>query len=510
MAEEKPSECMNVVKRERLPSPEAMDTNNNNNYRDGAAPSEPSSGENNAGSNAAAGSRTSAPGGMRNGTAAAPGGRHLNGPAKQQQQQPQGGSQVQQSGSSGRLSSSDFNGRRKSADILRNLISPEFPSQTGTPTSLSQLIPLSSAFLENSEFATPMGSGRLSPQVADRLQRKRALSISPLSASSSLDLNSLIRTSPTSLVNYINGSRGSSAGSFGHLSPSMFNNMHQQSHSRPIQFSLRNNTFPVSNVPTSGHHSFSGQHGEFTDEENAIQVKKEIEANSPPNHCSANLAPSMQHDPPPLASRDMLKMEDIGDQMMFEGSRNNGINVKMEPGLHDGSGNPYIPPPLIPLGLETVQEEPGNMLASEEEELMHSDPMDYTAMMAGNDCEFEAKLGIISAHDPGIQKRIYYSYPSVEEPHNNQCRWAGCQTQCEDLDSLVTHVNTDHIYRDSKKEFICHWMGCVRERKPFKAQYMLLVHMRRHTGEKPHKCTVSVFVCLLARLLVLWLVNGII
>ena len=24
-----------------------------------------------------------------------------------------------------------------------------------------------------------------------------------------------------------------------------------------------------------------------------------------------------------------------------------------------------------------------------------------------------------------------------------------------------------------------------------KAQYMLVVHMRRHTGEKPHKCTVS-------------------
>ena len=38
---------------------------------------------------------------------------------------------------------------------------------------------------------------------------------------------------------------------------------------------------------------------------------------------------------------------------------------------------------------------------------------------------------------------------------------------------------------------MCQWANCVRGKKPFKAQYMLLVHMRRHTGEKPHRCTVS-------------------
>ena len=55
---------------------------------------------------------------------------------------------------------------------------------------------------------------------------------------------------------------------------------------------------------------------------------------------------------------------------------------------------------------------------------------------------------------------------------------------------LLQHINNDHIHGE-KKEFVCRWEDCSREQKPFKAQYMLVVHMRRHTGEKPHKCTVS-------------------
>ena len=51
-------------------------------------------------------------------------------------------------------------------------------------------------------------------------------------------------------------------------------------------------------------------------------------------------------------------------------------------------------------------------------------------------------------------------------------------------------MNNDHV-AVNKKCFVCQWRGCSREEKPFKAQYMLVVHMRRHTGEKPHKCTVS-------------------
>ena len=55
---------------------------------------------------------------------------------------------------------------------------------------------------------------------------------------------------------------------------------------------------------------------------------------------------------------------------------------------------------------------------------------------------------------------------------------------------IFQHINQDHI-QSNKKAFVCRWADCSREEKPFKAQYMLVVHMRRHTGEKPHRCTVS-------------------
>ena len=326
------------------------------------------------------------------------------------------------------------------------LISPDFPNIAGTPTSASQLLTLpSSAFsLEGLEFPSPLGSGQFSPLASARLGRKRALSISPLS-SSSLDLNSLIRTSPTSLVNYITNSRGSSAGSIGHLSPSLFSNP-ALFQSRPLQVSLRNSSYPLQNTATAAHQK---EKSDTATDMAGVHIKKEegMETSQPSAMMSNPLAGSARN-PMLMAQSDPL----------FQNS-----------------------------GLATVQEEPPGMLGSSEDEGMYAEPTDYSSAITENESEIDRKP-VLGLDKP---KRVYYSYPSVEEPHNNQCRWSSCDKNCDNLEDLVRHVNSDHIYRDSRKDFICYWSGCVRKKKPFKAQYMLLVHMRRHTGEKPHKCTVS-------------------
>lgn len=373
--------------------------------------------------------------------------------------------------------------RNFGASPMHGLISPDFANITGTPTSVSQLLtlPSSSLSLEGFEFPSPMGSGTFSPLTSARLGRKRQLSISPLS-SSSLDLNNLIRTSPTSLVNYITNSRGSSAGSIGHLSPSLFANPghFQPPHGRPLQFTLRNSNYPLSNNPASSQANGVPEPTSMSDSATkgsnfvlTSQIKKENSPSKLPDF--DNFAAAMDTAPYSSHHRGMVNGATLKRDAMVHV---NGVKMEPSVGLSHQQGSL----------LEPVQEEPAGLLGSSDDEGLPADLVDYSSITE-NETEMDSKSW--NKADSKKTKRVYYSYPSVEEPHNNVCRWGDCNKQCQSFDELVQHVNSDHIYQDSRKEFVCCWTGCVREKKPFKAQYMLLVHMRRHTGEKPHKCTVS-------------------
>lgn len=74
------------------------------------------------------------------------------------------------------------------------------------------------------------------------------------------------------------------------------------------------------------------------------------------------------------------------------------------------------------------------------------------------------------------------------------CLWLGCPDFERDFGkaAFLTHVKDAHLSllgsEGGSESFVCKWKDCERDLKPFKAKYMLDVHCRKHTGEKPHKC----------------------
>ncbi|XP_053120748.1 transcriptional activator GLI3 isoform X2 [Hemicordylus capensis] len=244
------------------------------------------------------------------------------------------------------------------------------------------------------EYLHAMDSARFpSPRLTARPSRKRTLSLSPLS-DHSFDLQTMIRTSPNSLVTILNNSRSSSSasGSYGHLSASAI--------SPALSF-----TYPPTPVSLQQMHQqiISRQQG---------------------------LGSAFGHSPPLI---------------------------------HPAPTFPTQRPiPGIPSILNPVQ--------------VSSGPSESTQ---------EPAEGMTLVKEEGDKDE---SKQEPEVVYETNCHWEGCSREFDTQEQLVHHINNDHIHGE-KKEFVCRWLDCSREQKPFKAQYMLVVHMRRHTGEKPHKCT---------------------
>ncbi|XP_065606173.1 zinc finger protein GLI1 [Cyrtonyx montezumae] len=252
--------------------------------------------------------------------------------------------------------------------------------------------------VDGSRFSTPRGAGKLG--------KKRALSISPLS-DSSVDLQTVIRTSPNSLVAFINSRCASAGGSYGHLSISAIS-------------------------PSLGYQNPPGQ---------------QKGQGQPFSHTPA-LAPCSSHE-----------------------------TLSSHPGLlHHSPARGTLK--HCQLKLERSLSSP--LTAKYPEEKSEGD----VSSPASNGTQ-DPLLGMLGVRED-LEKED--GKPESETVYETNCYWDGCAKEFETQEQLVHHINNEHIHGE-KKEFVCHWAACSREQRPFKAQYMLVVHMRRHTGEKPHKCT---------------------
>ncbi|XP_050781336.1 zinc finger protein GLI1 [Gopherus flavomarginatus] len=256
----------------------------------------------------------------------------------------------------------------------------------------------------NEHAGNATGSRLSTPRSAAKLTKKRALSISPLS-DASIDLQTVIRTSPNSLVAFINSRCASASGSYGHLSVGTIS-------------------------PSLGFQS------------PMAHPKGQGAAFGPPMpHCGSHEhlpgRPGFLHHPPPRGTPKHCQM-------------------KSEPSLGDA------------LGIKGLEERSEGDVSS-------------PASMGTQD----PLLGML---EPREELEKEDGKQEAEAVYETNCHWEGCSKEFDTQEQLVHHINNEHIHGE-KKEFVCHWLECSREQRPFKAQYMLVVHMRRHTGEKPHKCT---------------------
>ncbi|CAH2060820.1 unnamed protein product, partial [Iphiclides podalirius] len=300
--------------------------------------------------------------------------------------------------------------------------------------------------LEGSRIASPTRLRLSGGAISASANRKRAVSWSPYSAES-LDLAAVIRASPASLA--VRAPSAASTGSYGHLSAGAISPALSLSHASLAQQLLARGGVGGSGVLAGGV-LLDPAHQQAAAAAAHHAAHAHLVAGIHRSHISS---PTQLLLGGPVDVRQGLGLESNGPQHLQQPPQQPEITSVMEA----DSASTALNQRKSPQGLMCHRES------------LHSNkPLSAAAESTVHD-------GLDSKDEPG---------DFIE----TNCHWVDCKLEFPTQDDLVKHINTDHIHA-SKKAFVCRWVGCSRDEKPFKAQYMLVVHMRRHTGEKPHKCT---------------------
>ncbi|XP_047425058.1 zinc finger protein GLIS3 isoform X2 [Mugil cephalus] len=308
-----------------------------------------------------------------------------------------------------------------------------------------------SASLPSYLFAGEAGSPRQSRA------KKRALSMSPLSDVMGTDFNSIIRTSPTSLVAYINGSRSSPA-SHATLSP----------------------------VQSDSYGHLLGVRGRCIPQTHPSNAPGPSQALAPQSEC------------------DRMQMLEEGGGL--EGQMAN--MVVEQQCLPDEGGSPeknsHRHSQTTNNTLPRLQLEPALLTTVQEAAIPQGPPPPYHSHQHTHISRHHSKIKTPS-NDPAtkalmVPPRHGVSFlpqiPMLEEEEGefedygtHCCRWLDCSAVYDQKEELVRHIEKLHVDQRKAEDFTCYWMGCPRNFKPFNARYKLLIHMRVHSGEKPNKCS---------------------